>query len=148
MVRIEGDLVIARPIEDVFDFVADECHEPRYNPRIRAVEKLTEGEIGAGTMFRAETASRGRVVPMTIELTAHERPRRLASTTCMPGMDIAGQLEFASDPAGTRMCWRWDMRPRGVLRLLTPLLGPLGRRQEEANWAALKRYPEQPAPSL
>jgi dienelactone hydrolase len=32
MVRIQGATVIARPVEDVFDFVADERNEPKYMP--------------------------------------------------------------------------------------------------------------------
>jgi hypothetical protein len=35
MVRVEGEIVINRPVEEVFDFVADERNEPRYNSRIR-----------------------------------------------------------------------------------------------------------------
>lgn len=37
MVRIEGEIVINRPVEEVFDLVADETNEPRYNPRMRVV---------------------------------------------------------------------------------------------------------------
>ena len=33
MVRIQGAVAINRPIEEVFDSVADERNEPRYNPR-------------------------------------------------------------------------------------------------------------------
>jgi hypothetical protein len=29
--RIAGDIVIRRPVEEVFDVVADERNEPRYN---------------------------------------------------------------------------------------------------------------------
>ena len=32
MVRIEGDIVIGRPVEDVFDFVADLRNEPLTTP--------------------------------------------------------------------------------------------------------------------
>ena len=35
MVLIEGEIVITRPVEEVFDFVADERNEPRYNPHMR-----------------------------------------------------------------------------------------------------------------
>ena len=38
MVHIKGQIVIDRPVEEVFDFVADERNEPRYNPRMRRVE--------------------------------------------------------------------------------------------------------------
>ena len=32
MVRIEGDIIIERPPEEVFDLVADERNEPRSTP--------------------------------------------------------------------------------------------------------------------
>jgi hypothetical protein len=31
---IQGEIIIQRPAEEVFDFVADERNEPRYNPRM------------------------------------------------------------------------------------------------------------------
>ena len=46
MVRIEGGIVIGRPVEDVFDFVADERNEPLYNPRMIRAEKVTPGRQG------------------------------------------------------------------------------------------------------
>ena len=58
MAHIEGDIVIERPVDEVFDFVADERNEPRYNPRMLSAEKVTDGPIGEGTQFRAETATR------------------------------------------------------------------------------------------
>ena len=57
MARIAGEMVINRPVDEVFDFVADERNEPRYNPTHRRVEKLSPGPIGRGTRFRAEAAS-------------------------------------------------------------------------------------------
>ena len=83
MVTIEGSTTIARPVEDVFDLVADERNEPRYNPQMTAVEKLTPGPIGTGTRWSATVDSRGRPMPMEIEVTGYDRPHRLASTTTM-----------------------------------------------------------------
>ena len=74
MARIAGELLINRPVDEVFDFVADEQNEPRYNPRIRRAEKLSPGPIGRGTRFRAEAVTLGRTVGMTIDYTAYERP--------------------------------------------------------------------------
>ena len=79
MPQIEGQITIARTVSEVFDFVADERNEPRYNPRLTRVELLTPEPIGAGTRYRAETTSGRRTVPMTIEVTDYERPRRLGS---------------------------------------------------------------------
>lgn len=142
MARIAGELVINRPIDEVFDFVADEQNEPRYNPRIRRAEQLSPGPIGRGTRFRAEAVTLGRTVGMTIEYTAYERPRRLASSIHMAAADILGTLRFDPVPSGTRMSWSWEMRLRGPYKLLTPIIVGAGRRQEQANWAGLKRFLE------
>ena len=143
MVHIEGEIAIARPPEAVFDFVADERNEPRFNPQMLSIEQLTPGPIGLGTRFRAKVASRGRLVKIVIEFTAFERPRRLASATRMSGMDIRGTLTFDPVPEGTRMRWHWELAPRGLLKLLTPLIARMGRQQEEAIWAGLKRVLEE-----
>ena len=58
MIRIEGEIVINRSPEEVFDFIADECNEPLYNPRMRHAEQVSDGPIGVGTRFRAESAGR------------------------------------------------------------------------------------------
>jgi hypothetical protein len=148
MARIEGEIMIHRPVEEVFDFVADERNEPRYNPRMVRAEMLTPEPVGLGSRFRAEMRTWPRPVVMNVEFTGYDRPRRLASTTRLSTMDIQGTLTFDPVPVGTRMRWSWQMRPRGLLKLLTLVMAGIGRRQEEAIWTGLKRVLEaQEAPS-
>jgi hypothetical protein len=142
--RVEGEIVITRPIEEVFDFVADERNEPRYNPNMRRSEKISEGAIGVGTRFRAEIMSRGRPAEMLIEFTAYDRPRQLASVTTLSTMEIRGALSFEPIPEGTRMRWSWTLKPRGLLRLMTPIVARIGGRQERDIWTGLKRVLEEP----
>lgn len=142
MAHIEGAILIHRPVEDVFDFVADERNEPRYNAQMLRAEQTSVGPIGRGTRFRAESTVRGRTVPMTIEFTAYERPHRLASFTHLSAMDIQGILTFDPVPEGTQMRWSWNLEPRGMLKLVTPLVALMGRRQEQTIWSGLKRYLE------
>jgi len=110
----------------VFDVVADTRKEPRYNPRMHHAEQITNGPIGVGTRFHAETASMGRPVDMVIEITDYQPPHCLSSTTHMTSMDLHGTLTFDPDPEGTRMRWAWDLQPDGVLRLLSPLVATMG----------------------
>jgi hypothetical protein len=142
MRRIQGDIVIDRPVEEVFDFVADERNEPRFNPRMIRAEKVSPGPIGLGTRFRAETRTMRGTAEMTIECTGYERPRRLASSTSLSNMDIHGALVFDAVPGGTRMQWLWDLEPRGASKLLRPIIARMGERQERAIWANLKRFLE------
>ena len=141
-IHIEGEIVINRPVEIVFDFVANECNEPRYNPRILRADKISDGPIGLGTQFRAETAGMGKPVEIIIEITAYDRPRQLTSSIRMSIMDINGTLTFDLASNGTRMQWSWDIKPHGVFKLMKPMLGIIGKRQEQHNWKCLKHYLE------
>jgi len=139
-VMSRGELVIRRPVEDVFDAVADETNP--YDPRIVRAEKLTTGPIGLHTRFRSETRGLLGTVPMTVELTAYDRPRRLASTTYLRGMEIETALSFAPCDGGTRMTWTMRARPNAPLRLLSPLINRAGRRQARRVWTELERTME------
>lgn len=143
MFRVQGEILIARPVDAVFDFVADESNEPLYNPRMRHAERITPLPIGPGTTFRAEMRGGGRDASMVIEYTRFERPHLIASRTRLSSMDIAGTLAFDAEGAeATRMRWSWEIEPHGVLSAVQPLLARLGRRQERAIWEGLKRILE------
>ena len=139
MAQIEGEVTIHRLADDEFDFVADERNEPRYNPKMTSVERLSDGEIGLGTQFRAEVVSGRKPLSMVIEFISFERPHRLVSRTTMPGMMILGDLTFEAVGDATRMHWAWDIQPTGAMRLLKPLITIMGRRQEREIWTSLKR---------
>jgi hypothetical protein len=142
MAHLEGQIVINRPVEVVFDFVADERNEPRFNPQMTSADKLSDGEVGLGTQFSAEVVSGGKPVSMVIEFISFERPHRLGSRTTTSGMVILGELTFEGLGDATRMRWAWDMQPTGALRFLKPLIVFMGRRQEREIWTSLKRHLE------
>jgi uncharacterized protein YndB with AHSA1/START domain len=142
MARITGEITIRRPVEFVFDYVADQTHEPRYNPGMVRAEKATAGSIGKGTRFRSVVRSAGHSAEMLIEYTGYVRPRLLASTTAMKQVDIDYTLTFEPVVAGTCMRWSGQVRPKGAFRLLGPLITWIGVRQEQRIWASLKRHLE------
>ena len=147
MPHVVGEIVINRSVEQVFDFVADERNEPRFNPKMLTVEKVTSGPVGEGTRFRTQIkAARQRNAEMSVELTAYERPRRLTSVSKLSNMEIEGTLTFDPVPEGTRMRWSWDLVPRGILRLATPVIGLIGRREERTIWTSLKHLLERDTP--
>ena len=146
MARIEGEIVIGRPIDAVFDYVADQSNEPQYNPQMVRAEKITPGPVGRGTRFRSAVASMGRTAEMLIECTAYDRPKLLATTTTMAQADISYTLTFEPAPAGTRMRWSGQVQPKGAFRLLGPVITRVGIRQEERIWASLKKHLEAAPP--
>jgi hypothetical protein len=49
LARIAGEIWIGRPVEVVFDYVADQSNEPTYNPQMVRAQKITPGPVGKGT---------------------------------------------------------------------------------------------------
>jgi carbon monoxide dehydrogenase subunit G len=142
MVRVAGEIMIDRPLEEVFDFVADESNEPKYNPRMTRADKITPGPVGVGTRFNSVMSGPGRAAEMTIEFTEFDRPRRITEKVHLSNMDIHGRLMFEPVGTATRMKWVWDLEPHGVVKLLGPIVRWIGDRQEREIWTSLKRFME------
>jgi len=140
MARIVGQIRISRPPEEVFDTIADSRNEPAYNPAMIDAELLTPPPIGPGTRFRAHMGRSRR--GMLVELTEFDRPHRLGSHTTSSVMTTRGALTFTADDDDTVMVWNWQVQARGWLRLMGPLIGPLGGRMERKIWTSLKRHLE------
>jgi hypothetical protein len=138
--HISGHVRIAAPVERVFDTAADSRNEPSFNPAMSEVELLTPPPIGLGARFRARMGRAGMV--MLVELTEFDRPHRLGSRTTSSMMETSGALTFTADTDGTVMSWDWQVRPKGWLRALGPLAGPLGGRMERRIWTGLKNMLE------
>jgi hypothetical protein len=72
MVQVDGSIEIARSIEEVFDVVADERNEPKYNAELLHPEKVTDGPVDS---------ARGSAPPTTGE---ESSPRWLAVRGAQP----------------------------------------------------------------
>jgi proline iminopeptidase len=142
MAHIAGEITIDAPVDEVFDMVADERNEPRYNPRIVRAEKVSEGSVGRGARFVAEPKGMGSKGEMTLEIVEYDRPRRLRNLVRSSYMQVDGTLTFEGVDGGTRLRWDWDMGLVGPMRVLSPMLAVIGPGWERRNWVGLKEYME------
>ena len=142
MARVRGSIEIERPIDEVFDVVADQTNEPLYNPAMTASQRFDDGPIGVGTRFRATVLTRGKPHEVEIEITGFVRPSELASRSVMGHSTVTGRLRFEPVASGTRLSWDWDVRVGAGARVLGPLVAVIGRRQERVIWGGLKRFLE------
>jgi uncharacterized membrane protein len=133
---VESAIDIARSAEDVFDYCTDLTREPEWNPKARRVEKVTDGPIGLGTRYEAEFLKGS---PMTIELVRFERTVAWASAGRSRRLDAKGEGRVSATEDGARLVMRMELRPKGTLRLLLPILGRFTHKQEERNLTAIKQ---------
>jgi uncharacterized protein YndB with AHSA1/START domain len=142
MAHIAGEVLIAAPVGEVFDMVADERNEPRYNPRIVRAQKVSEGPLGRGARFVAQPKSMGTKGQMTLEVLEYDRPHRLHNVVRSSYMQVEGTLTFEEVEGGTRLRWDWDMGLVGPMRVLSRVLAVIGPGWERRNWVGLKHYME------
>jgi len=130
-VRLEHTFRVARPPEDVFDFLADPTNLPLWDGTGATVEVLTDGPPRLGTQMR----QRGRAfrvlgVEQISELTEFERPLRLASKGVTgPVLPIAGSYTLTPEGEGTRVRFELAYPVTGIRRLLTPLMRRFATRE-------------------
>ena len=134
-VIVENAVEIARPPEDVFDYLTDITKEFEWNPRTRRAEKLTAGEIGAGTRFDAEWIKGN---PTIVEYVAFERPSAWSSVARSRRLDVRAQGRISATEGGSRLVIRTELRPKGVLALLLPVKRRTMQAREDQNLERVK----------
>jgi uncharacterized protein YndB with AHSA1/START domain len=123
--RLEINARVDAPVEDVFDLMADPQTEESWNPDALEVERINDGPIAPGAQWRGRYRAIGT---MLITLEDYERPMRLGFSIAGSRMDMHWAFRFAADGAGTRLAASAELHPKGAMRLLSPLLGPMMRR--------------------
>jgi carbon monoxide dehydrogenase subunit G len=117
------------PPERVFDFIADVRNEQSWQTSLQSVEKVGDGPIGDGTVFETRYRAFG---PLRLETEEYRRPEHLVFIGTGPRMWMRFEMDVEPREAGSRVTFDVDMRPRGMLRALTPLLS-LGLPREMAK---------------
>jgi len=132
---LENSVEIARSPEEVFDYCTDLTREPEWNAKAKRVERLTAGPIGLGTQYEAEFLAGD---PMTIELVRFERPTAWDAAGRSPRLDAKTEGRISPTDDGARLVMRMELKPKGTLRLLLPVMARYMHRQEERNLATIK----------
>ena len=107
-----------------FDLMADVRKLPLWNEGASRAELKSDEPIGQGSRFIA--VNRGQEMESTI--TTFDRPNRLDFSTSGKLMDAASAFHFAEAGTGTALVIELDPHPKGVMKVLLPVLSPLIRR--------------------
>jgi hypothetical protein len=75
-----GSVLIDRPIDEVFAFLADGTNDPKFSPRVQEILKTTDGPVGVGTVFQSTVKDAGMTTKRAFELTAVEAPTTIRWT--------------------------------------------------------------------
>lgn len=141
----EFSITIDRPVKDVFAFFRDvDQHAGKPGTVVPIYDKLTPGSVGVGTRYREVV----QVLPfirweVISEVVRFEPESVLTYQFSGPGMGGELQYAFCEVAAGTRVHQVQTLRPRGILRLLRPIISKMFAQAAEERLKAIRTLLEQ-----
>ena len=138
MIDFTNTVTIDRPIDAVYDYLADLRHVPEWNWAIETTEQITPGAIGVGTAYRQTRHTPTRSVEY-LRITALE-PNRLITLSGDLG-PFASTVIYTLRPDGTstRIDNRIQLEPGGPARIAAPLLSGAIARSVADNLTTLRQ---------
>ena len=139
MAVVKRTQVINKPVDVVFQTVVDVASFPNWNPSTPSARKLSNGEIGNGTRFELEIRGLGKVLQELREFETNKRVRLVPSMKFISG---GHRFVFTAQGATTRIDHELEMTPKGIFKILTPLIGMMGKKNLGDLANSLQRYLE------
>ena len=139
-----GSAVVGRSPEEVFDFLADGTNDRKFSPRVQEIEKVTDGPVGAGTVYRSTVKDAGMKTKREFEITEFERPLRIRwterskNTITVP----AGGYDLEPAGAGTQLTVFNEFEGHGLGKLFMPLALRAARKDADDFADRIKRAVE------
>ena len=138
--KVDSAVTIARPVEEVFAYVLDlESNGPAWAPDLESVEKTSEGPVGAGTTFRQVQNLMGKRRDTSLRFTGVETNRKIEAEADLGPIAPRMKLMFEPVDGKSRVTARGDANPKGVFKLLSPLIARQGQRMWDARLAGLRK---------
>ncbi len=129
MIRSELVTTVNRPIEVVFDYLADFSTLPAYEPAVESVQRTSDGPIAVGSTWTHTRRMGRRRVVAPIVLVEYERPSVLAIASDSGPIKVRARQVFETVGDGTVVTETLEMKVSGPARLFEPLI----RRQAEQS---------------
>lgn len=147
MITFEIDTTIDRPVTEVYGYVTDPSKLATWQTNTISVERLDSGPLAVGSRLReVHSAPGGREIASLVEVAVLDPDRRFVLKMIEGPLPVDADITFTAAGEGTLMTFGVSGRPRGVMRLLQPLLGRALRRQFRRHCDELKRVLERPGP--
>jgi carbon monoxide dehydrogenase subunit G len=138
MVTIDFDVSVARPAEEVFEYLADPQKVVQWQAWAVDIEQVSEEARGVGARFRDVRRFLGRTIESTMEFTEYEPPKVLGLKVESGPIPFRIRQTLEAEGAGTRVRVHAEGEPGGFFKLAEPLVGRAAERQMKSDFETLK----------
>ncbi|MER6672669.1 SRPBCC family protein [Streptomyces sp. NPDC000983] len=143
--QFEATVEIDRPIEAVFEYLADGRNDPQFSPRVQRIDRMPDGPTAEGTVFRSTVKDAGMKTAREFRITEFEAPVRLrwaeVSKNSVTASEGGYDLERLAD-GRTRVRIFNTLEGHGLGKLLVGLALVAARKDAPAFGARIKAAAE------
>jgi uncharacterized membrane protein len=138
MPHAENTVIVERPIEVVFAYVADGTNNARWRSGVVSIEPAPGG-AGVGARYRQKLRGPGgRTIDGDYEVTRYEPPTALEFKVVAGPARPTGRFALSTaGPGATSVTFSLDLQPTGLMRLMSGMVAKT-MRSEVAQLSQLK----------
>ena len=137
MAVITRTQVINKPVEEVFDLLADAGSYAKWNPTIRSSRWVDDQPHGNGARFEWGLRGLGKVVQELGEFKPHVHLRIVTDLKPVKG---GHRMRLTGNGDATRIDHELEITPNGIFRLFAPMLVMNGRRNLRGTANAISTH--------
>jgi uncharacterized protein YndB with AHSA1/START domain len=132
MAHATHTVTVAQPIDQVFAFLADGTNNPKWRPGVTTIKHVSGDGVGA-LWAQQMKGPGGRTIDGDYKVTAYDAPNRLDfQVVAGPARPTGSFTLKAVDDATTEVTFTLDLKPRGLMVLMTPMINKQVRTEAEA----------------
>jgi hypothetical protein len=122
-----------------FTELADFSSAERWDPGVVEARRLDGGALGVGSRFHVVARFAGRDVPLEYQIVEFDPPHTVALRAESAAVVSLDTITFVPSPSGTTVTYDADLRLKGALRILDPVLSLAFRRVGDRARDGLRR---------
>ncbi len=147
MIRVEHTVVINRPIEEVFAFMAQAENLPRWAASTVEARQTSEGPVSAGTTCTVVNKAMGREMEHDFVVTEYVPHTIYAAKSTSGPFPMHMRYSLEPTDGGTSVHTVSEADLGGMARIAAPVLTGMARKQIAADHRTLKAMLESQSPS-
>ncbi len=142
MIEIKTDIAINRPLEEIFEFMADFDNDVHWWREVLESRRISGGKLGVGTTYWQKSRIMGRTSETTFEITEYELCKKVSIKTLTGPMPYIAGYIFEAAETGTRVTFSAKVKLAGLFKVAEPILACVLKKMTQANVGNLKRLLE------
>jgi len=139
MIKVESSVVIGRPVEEVFAFVADPANNAKWQEGLIESRLESPGPMGLGSKITDVRKFIGRKLESQLEVTAFEPGKRVSLKVVKGPLPFEVTQTFEPEAGGTRLGFVAQGEPAGFFKLAEGMVKKQLEDQLTENASRLKK---------